>query len=96
MKHLIELSNVPFETLQVLKDQLEHFGAEVVFATPTSGRIKSLAGELGWEYKAGALAVSLIRSEGHFTVPLLIGRIRQTIEEAIEIVRRRNVGPATA
>lgn len=84
----IECKNVPEEALPLIADQLRAFGARVNFSDQWCGMVVSLAGKLFFNYKDGTLEVSVIEDEGHFPKALLIGGIKQTVEEACEIVRR--------
>lgn len=91
MTELLTVKNVPREALGVLKQQLEQFGAAVRFeATDESvGVIDSPSGKLGFRYGNGELSVSLIECRGHFAKALLVGGVRQMVEEAIELTNRK-------
>ena len=70
----LEFANTPTEVLPVLKQQLESFGAKVVFETPFSGRVDSIAGKLHFVHAGQTLTISLGEDQGHFTPALLVGR----------------------
>ena len=75
-------------SLEILASQLRGFGAEVVFDGPLSGRIQSVSGEMVFLHDGDeGLTVSLTRDAGHFPLNLLVGGIRQMIEEAVELLR---------
>lgn len=84
----LEFANTPTEVLPVLKQQLESFGAKVVFETPFSGRVDSIAGKLHFVHAGQTLTISLGEDEGHFTPALLVGGIKQMVGEALEIVQQ--------
>jgi hypothetical protein len=86
----ITLPGVPRDVLPLLKEQLEAFGSTVSFETPTSGVLSSVAGKLHFEHRDDeTLVVEVIENEGHFPEFLIIGGIRQTVQEAVEIHRQR-------
>lgn len=82
-----DFPNTPLEALPILKKQLESFGAHVHFETPVTGRVHSIAGQLAFEHQDGTLSIRVVKEEGHFTRGLLIGGIRQMVQEACELVR---------
>lgn len=82
-----EFPNVPVQVLPILKRQLESFGARVEFDSPTSGRVNSIAGNLAFSHVADKFTVEIIQEFGHFPRSLLIGGIRQHVEEACEVLR---------
>jgi hypothetical protein len=86
----IECKNVPEEALPVIADQLRAFGARVRFSDGWSGVVSSIAGKLLFGYESGTLTVTVIEDAGHFPQAMLIGGIKQTVEEACEIIRRRD------
>jgi hypothetical protein len=83
----LEFPNVPAQVLPVLKGQLEAFGAKVHFETPSSGHVDSIAGRLRFSHHGEILTVEVVQEHGHFPGAMLIGGMRQTVEEACELVR---------
>ena len=76
------------EALPILAEQLRAFGARVSFSNGWSGVVASEAGELFFKYRGGSLTVTVTKDLWHFPRLMLIGGMRQTIEEANEIVLR--------
>jgi hypothetical protein len=85
----IECRNVPEEAMPLIAEQLRAFGARVTFSGGWSGVVASIAGKMQFAYDRGTLTVTVLENAGHFPQALLIGGIKQTVEEACEIVRRR-------
>jgi hypothetical protein len=83
------IANVPADVVPILRDQLENFGCTVKFHTPSSGTLESPAGALRFEHKEESLTVELIDNRGHFPKMMIVGGIRQMVQEAIEIFNRR-------
>ena len=83
---MIRLSfpNVPLAVLPRLGEQLRHFGVEVLFESESSGWISSLCGRASFEHSEGKLTILVVEDRGHFPHKMLIGGIRQLVEEAIE------------
>jgi len=76
------------EAVPILAEQLRAFGARVEFDDSWSGIVVSESGTLFFSHGYGMLVVIVQEDFGHFPKALLIGGIKQTIEEANEIVRR--------
>ena len=76
--------------LPILAQQLRAFGARVEFQNGWSGIVASEAGEMFFRYADETLTVTVTKDQGHFARLLLIGGIKQTIEEANETIRRTN------
>lgn len=81
--------NVPLEALPLMSAQLEQFGSRVVFEQPHSGTVESVAGCLKFKLESGALQVKVEKDHGHFPELMLIGGMRQFVEEAVEMVARK-------
>jgi len=79
------------KALTVIAEQLQAHGARVIFESETHGRVESEAGVLTFGHSGCHLTVVVIEDRGHFPAALLIGGIKQTVEEANEIVRRAHV-----
>lgn len=84
----LEFANTPAEILPVLKQQLESFGARVIFDTPFSGRVDSIAGKLHFVHTGQTLTISLLEDQSHFAPALLLGGIKQMVGEALELVQQ--------
>lgn len=80
--------NTPLEVLPILKRQLEQFGAKVHFETETSGHVDSIAGRLAFEHANRVLTIRVVNDQGHFAPALLLGGIKQTVQEACELALR--------
>lgn len=72
------------EALPVLVQDLEQFGARVEFRTENWGIVHSIAGQLEFEHSEETLTVRVMDDKGHFSPLLLLGGIRQMVEEAAE------------
>lgn len=83
--------NVPERAVSLMAEQLTSFGAEVELFEG-GGKVHSVAGVLSFrlDYK-GTFAVRVERNEGHFSDAMLLGGVRQFVEEAIERVGRSEV-----
>ena len=76
------------EALSIVAKDLRAFGARVTFDQQWAGLVLSEAGTLFFRYDNGFLTVTVVEDKGHFSRSLMIGGVKQTIEEANEIVRR--------
>jgi hypothetical protein len=76
---------VPQKALPVLAEHLRAHGATVHFETDTRGYVHSIAGKLTWEHANETLTIRLVENAGHFPRLLLIGGMRQAIQEAVEL-----------
>jgi len=80
---------VPPAVLPILARQLRRFGARVEFESERAGVVKHLSGKLRFEHNGSArLHVAVIEECGHFPKSMLIGGIRQTVQEAVELARK--------
>jgi hypothetical protein len=82
---LVACRNVSLETLSLLKEQLESFGCVVRLEKDGSGEVKTVSGAVAFSLSGDILTVRLREDRGHFTKSLLVGGIRQMIEEANEL-----------
>jgi hypothetical protein len=89
----VRCERVPIEVLSLLAKQLEMFGADVVFGTHRSGVVMSPAGTMSFFHDEGTLWVTIVEDLGHFPRAMMIGGIKQTVYEAVEL---HNVGSANA
>lgn len=87
----VRCEHVPAAALPILKEQLEAFGSIVTFHTASAGVLDSPAGSLRFEHRADVhvLIIEVIENKGHFPHNLLIGGIRQTVAEAVEILHKQ-------
>jgi len=76
--------NVPREALPHLADQLRAFGADVQFHDETRGEVQHLSGVIEFEHRGDVLHLRVIRNAGHFPRLLLIGGMRQLVQETVE------------
>jgi len=82
----IVCQNVPLEALPVLADQLRGFGVRMWFYNSYSGFGESVAGRFSFLHWASTLTVIVTEDRKHFPTALLIGGIRQLVEEAAALV----------
>ncbi len=87
-QNLIVLCPCEPEALPIIAEQLRAFGARVTFDRQWAGLVMSESGTLFFRYNNHVLTVSVVEDLGHFTRALMIGGVKQTVEEANEIVRR--------
>jgi hypothetical protein len=76
------------EALPILAQQLRAFGARVSFEDQWAGLVMAESGTLFFRYEDHRLHVAIVEDHGHFPKALIIGGIKQTVEEANEIIRR--------
>lgn len=87
-KVAIELTcpNVPAAALPLLISQMESYGARCTVDSDGSGTLEHSSGSLCFEHRGNALVVWVTKNSGHFPDRLIVGGIRQAIEEAVELV----------
>lgn len=78
----------PLSALPAIAAELRKFGCHVHFITETFGSVQHSAGKLHWEHDGEYLHVTIVENHGHFPRRLLIGGIRQMVEEAVEAMPR--------
>jgi hypothetical protein len=78
------------EALPIIARELRSFGARVTFERQWAGLVMSEAGTLFFRYNEGTLTIAVVEDRGHFARNLMIGGIKQTVEEANEEARRIN------
>lgn len=81
---MLRCHNVPASVLPSLATQLRDFGCTVEFDSEHKGTLKSVAGTMRFAHDGQHLELHLIEDHGHFPQKLLIGGIRQLIEETLE------------
>lgn len=91
-EHIVVMCSCHAEALPLIAQQLRAFGAKVTFERQWAGLVMSEAGTLFFRYDDHILTVSVVEDRGHFSRSLLIGGIKQTVEEANEMVRRSQTG----
>jgi hypothetical protein len=81
-------TDVPAQALSLMAEQLTEFGAEVEFQEPGRGKVRSISGVLAFRLDAGRFDVKFEKDRGHFPEKMLIGGMRQFVEEAVERCKR--------
>jgi hypothetical protein len=84
----IKVPNVPASALPVLYRQLEGFGSRIILEGEGRGMCEHFSGKMRFEHLDGVLTVRVIEDAGHFPRFMVLGGIRQTILEAVEIAER--------
>jgi hypothetical protein len=72
------------DILSPVASQLEAYGMKVIFHSPTHGYTECISGKLKFSHNDGNLIVEILENLGHFTDTIIIGGIRQVVEEIIE------------
>lgn len=81
----VRCRNVPVEALEPLASQLRHFGAVVKFGDyRTGGIISHVSGVASFDHAGDILTVKILHNPGHFPHWLLVGGIKQLVEETVE------------
>ena len=82
--------NVVVGAIPILVEQLESYGARFTYAgNSAEGSVcEHDSGVFRFRHEQNRLTVQLLMDFGHFPQSLLIGGIRQTVEEAVELVER--------
>jgi hypothetical protein len=78
----------PVEILKPLKEILESYGANVTLETDSKGKVEHPSGTLSFEHTGLDLVVTLEHNPGHLPGRLILGGIRQLVEETAEIYRK--------
>jgi len=84
---IVNYPNVPVAAIPLLAGQLRDHGALVRFdeQNPGSGLVRHESGTFSFTHRADlVLSVTILHTAGHFPRLMLIGGIRQLVEEAIE------------
>ena len=92
----VTVENVPPETIGPLTIELRRYGARVHFKDQNrlSGHIVHHSGKVDFEHNGiDRLTCKVAVDAGHFPGMLLIGGMKQMIEEAAEETRRALTGP---
>jgi hypothetical protein len=72
------------DILPSIASQLEVYGMKVIFSSPTHGYTECISGKLKFSHNDGNLIVEIVENLGHFTDTIIIGGIRQVVEEIME------------
>jgi hypothetical protein len=88
----VRCERVPVEVLSILEKELKMFGANVLFDSNRSGVVMSAAGTMSFFHDDHALTITIVEDLGHFPRAMVIGGIKQTVYEAVELynLRRAN------
>jgi hypothetical protein len=62
----------------------------VSFETPTKGRVEHIAGNLSFEHSGAILTVVVEHNAGHFPTQLVVGGVKQLVQETVELFVRRS------
>ena len=74
----------PIRALRPIAEQLRLFGCCIYVDTPTVGTVEHTSGRLRFWHCDETLYVEIIENRGHFSRALLIGGMRQVVEEVVE------------
>ena len=74
----------PLSALPAIAAELRKFGVAVTFEAETFGSVQHAAGKIHWQHDGEHLHVQIVDDNGHFPRLLLIGGIRQLVEEAVD------------
>jgi hypothetical protein len=85
----IRFPNIPIEALTEIAEEVRQHGLEVVFESDSRGRVTCEAGKLDFDHTDGAFAVHVTEDRGHFPEKMLIGGLRQLVEEGVERYHRK-------
>jgi hypothetical protein len=85
--------NVPAEAVLVLARQLEALGARVAFEAELAGVCHHPSGTMRFTHVGDMLLIEVLDHKGHFPDKMVIGGIRQMIEEAVQMVKRSGGRP---
>jgi len=78
----------PLSALPAIAAELRKFGVAVTFEAETFGSVQHAAGLIRWTHDGQHLHIEIVENHGHFPKLLLIGGIRQMVEEAVEAMPR--------
>jgi hypothetical protein len=85
----ITFPNFPVEVLAEIADEVRNHGVDVVFESERCGRVTCDAGSLDFDYTADGFTVHITQDNGHFPTKMLIGGLRQLVEEGVERYHRK-------
>jgi hypothetical protein len=84
----IRVENVPAAALPILYRQLEGFGSRILLESEGRGVCESVSGTMRFDHEGDVLTVRVVKDAGHFPRFLILGGIRQTILEAVELANK--------
>jgi len=85
----VRCRNVPVEALELLAAQLRKHGAVVIFhRSGLFGNIEHVSGCATFSHDGRDLYVKILKNPGHFPHWLLVGGIKQLVEETVEALPR--------
>jgi len=85
----------PLSALEAIAAELRKFGVQVVFITPNDGEAISIAGRLEFWHDGETLHVRVLQDLGHFSRSMLIGGMRQLVQEAVEALQGHEIESLT-
>lgn len=87
---VVQVDDFPVDALPVLVADLAGFGAEIIFSSDRlSGVCSTIAGNMNFKHDGKvSLRVEVVEDLGHFSRLMILGGIRQQIQEAAERFRR--------
>lgn len=78
-------TGIPIAAIELMAEEMRSFGALILFDNPLKGSIIHLSGEGTFEHDGkDTFTVVITKDCNHFGPRLLIGGIKQLIEEAVE------------
>lgn len=80
----LEYKGVPRAALPKMAEQLKAFGAQVTFHDETHGELKHPSGVIEFEHRNDVLYLRVTQNAGHFPRLMLIGGMRQLVQETVE------------
>ena len=81
----VKVSGVPVAALPILYRQLESFGSKIVLEDNGRGICEHFSGTMHFDLVGDVLTVRVVKDAGHFPKFLILGGIKQTIQEAVEM-----------
>lgn len=86
----ITFSDVPLEALDEIAWELEQYGCNVAFEEGgRRGHVSCPAGAVQFDHAEGNLTVVILLDKGHFPKGMLVGGMRQLVEEGVERFQKR-------
>jgi Glycosyl transferase family 2 len=87
----IKCPNVPVSALPHIAAYLRDYGAVIVFTSTLSGRVYSISGGLDFSHDGNStLTVTVTSNRAHFPSRMIVGGVRQVVEEVCEDLRRHS------
>jgi len=73
----------PLRALPAIGAEVAKF-AHVVFENASSGFVTSISGRLKFTHDGESLQITILENHGHFPRAMLVGGMRQVVEEVVE------------